>query len=76
MKAATNYAGGVCGYGDNLAVSNVDVTDCTIYAASNYAGGITGRILTSSTGIFADCAVSDCTIMANTYAAGVCPAYN
>lgn len=79
VKPATNCAGGVCGFvldNANLAVSNVDVMDCTIYAPSNYAGGIAGRISTLCTGIFADCAVSDCTIMANTYAAGVCPAYN
>lgn len=84
VKAASNYVGGVCGVvdkdytnniGSNLAVSSVDVTDCTIYAASNYVGGVAGLIITSCTGIFADCAVSDCTIMANTYAAGVCPAY-
>lgn len=85
IKSATNYAGGVCGLldkdntnniGSNLAISSVDVRDCTIYAATNYAGGITGRIITLCTGISADCAVSDCTIMANTYAAGICPAYS
>lgn len=72
------YVGGLVGwcYGSTVSAENCNINDCTIVATSNYAGGIAGRIMTTGTGIFSGCTVSGCTILANTYAAGVCPAYS
>lgn len=78
-----NYVGGIIGLvsvaSDNIeshvSATDCGVTDCTIYATSNYAGGIGGRIGSTCTGVFDGCTVTGCTILANTYAAGICPAY-
>ena len=84
IAKGTNYVGGLVGLvdkdytnnvGSNVAATNCNINDCTIVSTSNYAGGIAGRIITTCTGIFSGCTVSGCTILANTYAAGICPAY-
>ena len=85
IAKGTNYVGGLISIvdkdytnnvGSNFAATNCNINDCTIVATSNYAGGIAGRIITDCTGIFSGCTVSGSTILANTYAAGICPAYS
>ena len=83
IAKGTDCVGGLVGavetnnnVGSNVAATNCNINDCTIVATSDYAGGIAGRIFTTCTGIFSGCTVSGCTILANTYAAGVCPAYS
>lgn len=88
IKGSGYYTGGLIGIverdyndnsyitGSNSAAINCIVSDSTIVAITGYAGGICGRIVSQSTGVFDNCAVSGCTIQVNTYVAGVCPAYN
>ena len=85
VMKGTNHVGGIVGLvdkdytnniGSHVSATDCSVTDCTIYATSNYAGGVGGRIISTCTGVFDRCTVTGCTILANTYAAGICPAYS
>lgn len=78
-KAETNNAGGfigrIVGAGSTASIKNCVVDCCTIVASSSYAGGVIGRVV-GAAGIVTGCDVTNCTILASSYAAGICPAYS
>ncbi|MDD2287185.1 MAG: hypothetical protein PHQ11_17510 [Paludibacter sp.] len=79
VKASSNNVGGIAGYGahtnSSAAFTGCTAEMCTVYATSNYAGGICGRIYAGNTGTFTGCAVKYSSIVAPSYAAGICPAW-